>query len=125
MKIPLFTFIYLILIGLIITLANQGLLSVQWLRQLPYGDKLGHFILIGGLSFLVNLSFKCPYWRWRGVLILKACVYVALLISLEEFSQYFIPQRSFDLGDLAANYAGILCFGYAAYFLQKHKYKHN
>ncbi len=115
MKFSVLTGIYLLVIIMIIVLANQGLLSVRWLQQLPYGDKIGHFFLIGGLSFLLNLSFHCSHWYWRGVPWLKSSVYLSLLISLEEGSQYFIPQRTFDLGDLAANYAGILLFSYLAW----------
>ena len=89
--------------------------SVRWLQQLPYGDKIGHFLLIGGLSFLLNPSFHCSHGCWRGVPWLKSSVYLSLLISLEEGNQYFIPQRSFDLGDLAANYAGILLCSYLAW----------
>ena len=33
---------------------------------------------------------------------------VAVVMTIEEISQIWIPSRTFDLGDLAANYVGIL-----------------
>jgi hypothetical protein len=39
---------------------------------------------------------------------------VAVLCTIEEFTQIRIPWRTFDYGDLAADYAGILFFGWLA-----------
>jgi VanZ family protein len=72
------------------------------------GDKAGHFFLIGSLAYLFNrarawraVTLGCWRVQWGGLIIL-------VLITLEECSQVWIPQRSFDLKDLLANYAGIL-----------------
>jgi VanZ family protein len=101
-----------LLILTIITLANFGMLSpvAHILHKIPYGDKIMHFLLIGGLAFMVNFSLKCAMWHIGGWSILKGSMIVAILITLEEISQYFLPNRSFDLIDLTANYAGIITF---------------
>lgn len=39
---------------------------------------------------------------------------LALLIGLEEFSQIFFPNRSFDLVDLAFSYLGVFFFSWLA-----------
>jgi VanZ family protein len=106
------TVLYVLLILIIIMLANFGMLSpiAHVLHKIPYGDKIMHFLLIGGLAFMVNFSLKCAMWRIGSWSILKGSVIVAVIITLEEMSQYFLPNRSFDLIDLAANYAGIIIF---------------
>ncbi|MCV6637545.1 VanZ family protein [Candidatus Albibeggiatoa sp. nov. NOAA] len=106
------TVLYGLLILTIIMLANFGMLSPisSQLHKIPYSDKIIHFLLIGGLAFMVNYSLKCSAWQLGGWPILKGSVFVAIFITLEEFSQYFQVNRSFDLIDLAANYAGILAF---------------
>lgn len=104
--------IYVALILVIITLANQGNLAVaQYLRLLPLGDKLGHFFLIGLLTLVLNLAVRCHAWI-RGLP--TASVVVAVLITAEEFSQLTQVTRSFDWGDMSANFAGILGFSWIA-----------
>jgi polysaccharide biosynthesis protein VpsQ len=111
------TILYLILILLIIALANQGE-YIHILRSLvgsiPYGDKLGHFILMGFLSFFVNLSLNCQKIKVFQLSVLKGSVIVLLIVTFEEFSQIFIDNRSYDLLDLTFDYLGIWVFGQLA-----------
>ncbi len=104
------------MVVLIIALANKNLLPsfIGQLWTLPYGDKVGHFMLIGGVGFLVNLCLECKTWSLGRLNVLRGSAIVGVLITGEEFSQIFVPHRTFDLGDLACNYAGILCFGWLA-----------
>jgi polysaccharide biosynthesis protein VpsQ len=67
-------------------------------------DKLGHFLGLGVLSFFAVSFFGRLRWR-RTVLIIAAAS------VLEELSQGLLPARTFDLGDMAANLAGIGLFG--------------
>ncbi|WP_353572316.1 hypothetical protein [Candidatus Albibeggiatoa sp. nov. BB20] len=108
------TVLYVLLIFIIIMLANFGMLPPisLLLLKLPYSDKILHFLLIGGLAFMVNYSLKCSAWHIGNWPILKGSVFVAIVITLEECSQYFQVNRSFDLIDLAANYAGIIAFSF-------------
>jgi len=84
---------------------------VQWLHAVPAADKLGHFVLLGTMSLLVNLSMDLKRWRIGGRELLAGSIIVAILATAEEFTQRFIPTRSFSLLDLAANYLGIFVFG--------------
>ncbi len=99
-----------VLIGIIVG-ANTGYLPVsRWLHHIPWGDKLGHFLLMGGLAFLLNLSFGLRRWRPYQLDLLLGSLLVALAATAEEISQYWLANRRFDPWDLAADLAGILCF---------------
>jgi len=39
-------------------------------------------------------------------------IIVLTFATLEEFSQYYIPSRTFDLGDLLADFVGVILFSY-------------
>jgi hypothetical protein len=100
-------------VALIITAADRGWMATWFYRinQFPFGDKAGHFVLIGGLAFLLNYALKHRPTPWRplGRRVLWGSLIVGVLITLEEISQIWIRSRTFSLGDLAANYAGIVC----------------
>ena len=83
--------------------------------KLPAGDKLGHFVLFGFLSFLVNLILRGAMTRLFRRPILKGSAVILALATLEECSQLFFQTRSFDLLDLAADGLGIWLFGRAAF----------
>ncbi len=58
------------------------------------------------LCVLSNLVLKCrPLSLQRGILL--GTVIVAIVVVGEEFSQIWIPDRSFDLLDLTADFVGI------------------
>ncbi len=44
---------------------------------------------------------------------------VAVIVLIEEISQIYLPQRSFDVLDLLADLAGIVIFSVFAYFRMK------
>ena len=93
---------------------NWGLEYFARVRQIPGGDKLAHFLLMGGMSLLVNLSLRAKQLRLPGGSILLGSLVLYLLVTIEEFTQMLLPSRSFDLTDLAANYLGIYLFGLLA-----------
>jgi hypothetical protein len=97
---------------LVIALADRGALRVGAIQDaVPFSDKLGHFLLMGMLAYLVNLSMGAATIRLGPVTVLRGSALVAVLVTLEEFSQHFFPHRTFSLLDLGADYAGIICFG--------------
>jgi polysaccharide biosynthesis protein VpsQ len=112
-RIKILAVIYILVLGGIVLLAD--LRDTQHLfrpiRQLPYGDKIGHFLLMGLFSFLLNLALKArtiPIWRINFLL---GTLIVLVVVTVEEFSQQFIRARTFDYTDLIADLAGILIFG--------------
>jgi polysaccharide biosynthesis protein VpsQ len=105
---------FAICIGLVVVVADVGLGGGLFarLRHIPGGDKTGHFVLMGTLSFLVNMSLGAA--RLGSTRLLTGSVAVAAVVTLEEFSQLALAARGFSLLDLAANYAGIVCGGWLA-----------
>ncbi len=100
----------------IIVLADEGRLGFLYaLYDFPYGDKVGHFILFGLLSLLINLSvFEARPNADKKRLAVIVGLILAFLIGLEELSQIWFPTRSFDLLDLAASYLGVAFFAWLA-----------
>jgi VanZ family protein len=100
----------------IIVLADLGLLEILgFVNRIPHGDKVGHFLLYGILTLLIDLalirSLPSPS---RHLLVFRVALILALLIGLEEFSQQFFAKRTFDLVDLAFSYLGVIIFSWVA-----------
>jgi VanZ family protein len=70
-------------------------------------DKVGHLFAFGGLSFFAVGFFGRARWK-------VTVLVIAALSALEEASQRYLPARTFDLGDLAANLIGIAVLGLLA-----------
>ena len=102
---------------MIIFLADAGMLA-RYLGPLygfPYGDKVGHFILYGILTLLIDLTLlrSLPNQSRKRVAVMIGSVLV-LLIGLEELSQQYFSSRTFSLSDLAASYLGVVFFSWVA-----------
>ncbi|RLD66726.1 MAG: hypothetical protein DRI84_04145 [Bacteroidetes bacterium] len=105
--------IYLAIILFTIAVVDSGITVHfrQWLRiQIPNLDKLGHFLGMGILVFLLLNAFAKEKPKTRIILII---LFTISLATMEEFSQKLLQYRSFQLWDLAANYLGILSFSIA------------
>lgn len=105
--------LWVLMCGLIIYLADRGLLRLiyRFIGAYPGSDKIGHFILIGASAGLLNLALGRRTVRFFGRGWLLGSVSLVIFCTLEEISQHGLPARSFDLLDLAGDYAGIFCFG--------------
>ena len=105
----------------IILLADIGCMPpfLASLYSFPYGDVLGHFLLVGALAFLVNLGLSNKTVILRSKKILLGSLLLAVLMTLEELAQLFFPARTFSLLDLAASYLGILIFSWLAMKVKK------
>ena len=95
----------------LIVVADRGGAGHLWdfVGKLPCGDKLGHLVLVGTLSLLLNLLLegrRAPGHRPR---LLPGSAFLLVVMLLEEGSQAFIPHRSCDPLDGLANVIGILC----------------
>ena len=107
---------FFVFLAIIVVLADQERLPpvLQVYKIIPLGDKLGHFLLMGVFSLFTNLAFNVSRLQMGKFQVLKGSLLVAVVVTVEEFSQLFLAHRSFSLSDLAADYAGIFCFGYLA-----------
>ena len=121
MKLKWLAIVYALFLALLVFLADhkQYRFLFRFVRQTPYADKVGHFVLMGLFSFLVNLALSSKRIRIGPLKVLLGSLLVALVVTLEEVSQIFLRYRSFDLVDLAFDYAGILLFGLLASYLTR------
>ena len=77
----------------------------------PFKDKGVHFVLMCGLSYLLNGSLLRKKISFFKNTILLGSLLLAVFMTLEESSQAFIPARNFEIMDLLCNYAGIYAGG--------------
>ncbi len=94
----------------IIYLANTGRSSVFFdlVKALPYGDKIGHFVLFGTLTLLASLALKAKHFFIANKVRLYWGAIAVFAFALgEEISQAFVATRTFDLIDLSADVLGI------------------
>lgn len=82
---------------------------------IPYGDKLGHFVLFGFLAFLVNLA--TGFWHFRSRKFPQISIYLQLgsiaVLSFalaEELSQAYFPARTLDAFDALCDILGVGLF---------------
>ncbi len=124
-------FVVFIFVIAVIALIDSGSLphSIRAICDFPNGNKVEHFILFGLLEFFITRAFlsSIPSRRFdtvserrtvsataRGWVTLLIDLILALFIGLEEFSQKFFANRTFDLIDLFASYAGLFVGGWMA-----------
>ena len=108
------TIFFTLFIILVIVFADLGLLGILgFINRIPYGDKIGHFILYGVLTLLLDLTFiqTQPHHLPRRV-VLRVGFILSLLIGLEELSQQYFSNRTFSVLDLAFSYLGVAFFSW-------------
>ena len=113
MRIKILTIVYIFILAGIVVLADMKgtRYLLDFVRFVPYGDKVGHFFLMGTFSLMLNLALSARTFRLRQINILLGSLIVLVVVTIEEFSQIFVRGRSFDLGDLVVDFAGIFIFG--------------
>ena len=112
------TLLFSLLILAIVIGANAGQFPdfLMPLYDFPGGDKVGHFILFGILSFLLNKSALALFPNQNpGRIVLTVSLLLSVLIGLEEWSQSLFPSRTMSINDLIASYAGVIGFALLAY----------
>ncbi|HZJ21933.1 MAG TPA: VanZ family protein [Anaerolineales bacterium] len=115
------TILFALFIILIIILADNGQLGIlKAVNQIPYGDKVGHFILYGILTLLIDLTlFRSLPLQSPGRVTLISGLMLALLIGIEELSQQFFASRTVSFQDLFAGYLGVIFFSWLALRINK------
>lgn len=111
------TLLFALFILAVILLADTGKLPgfLQFVHSVPYGDKAGHFLLVGILCFLMSRTAirSFPQRRPKQVAAL-VCLGLAIVFGLEEASQILILERNASLFDWLADVMGIVVFGWLA-----------
>lgn len=108
--------IYIVFLASIIALSDikETQYLFKTIRRIPFADKFGHLILMGLFALVLNvlLNFR-QIQVWKSYSFLGSLI-VLVLITIEEVSQIFVPNRDFDLMDLLTNYLGVFLFGILA-----------
>ena len=104
---------YVAVLGLVIWCADHAETQFvfAWLQRLPLGDKLGHFLIFGGLAVTANYTLHQRTFLMGGRPYLTGSALAFCFAACEECSQLFIPGRTFDFGDLLADAVGIWLLG--------------
>ena len=102
---PLGFFIFISLIIFIADNANYNF-ALRWVGSIPYGDKIAHATLYGVMAMLLNYGLS--YRKIKGIQL--GAVLVLTFAIIEEFSQMYIPSRTFDLYDILADIVGVILF---------------
>ena len=105
-------------IGIILLISISAYLKIipNEIKQFPHYDTILHFLLIGFSAFLGHLAFNK---RKVKIKILNFSlpltpIIISFFVLIEECLQFFSPNRSFDLVDLAADFCGIVLFTWLA-----------
>jgi hypothetical protein len=114
---------FVVIIILIIAVADLGLGNIffSFIYRIPMADKIGHFVLMGILSFLVNYFLKVRKITILTRKMLLGSLLVLVVVTIEELSQILLQYRSFSIMDLLCDYGGILLAGRLAVFFIKRR----
>ena len=118
--IRLLTVLYASAIAFIVWCASAGWYrpTFAWVQTYA-SDKWLHFVLVGTMALLLNLSLNLASVSRRTSWLLWGTFAMLLLATLEELSQQWVSNRTFDLSDLASNYLGILIIGHLPWLFPK------
>jgi VanZ family protein len=103
--------VWLILCTILFTLPASAFPSEKWYTNIPMFDKWVHIGLISILSFLfcwgIYKGKNNPEKNQRNF-ILTGIICLGYGLMIEFIQRYFIPNRSFDMGDVVADGVGAM-----------------
>ena len=105
----------------IVIAADKGQLPsfITALYAFPNGDKVGHFVLFGILSFLLNMRLPLAPASRPWLSLAAGSLVLAIAVAAEEASQSLFRTRSASWADLASSCAGIICFASLAWAVRR------
>jgi hypothetical protein len=92
--------------GLATVMALAYLDKIQF--DFPGMDKIGHFMMIGGASYLAHKALNRKKILKNRIAL--GPLLVLVFFGIEEYVQQFSPVRSFSISDLGADALGVLFF---------------
>jgi VanZ family protein len=106
------TLLFFLFICWSITLANSGSKSIfiDIIKQVPYGDKLGHVLLYGVLTAFMITALKLKILLLFNWPVQLGSVLVLTFAFIEEATQLFLINRTFDIYDLYSDVVGVFLF---------------
>jgi len=107
---PLGFFIFILFIIFLADTADHNF-AFRLIGHIPYGDKVMHGVLYGTMALFLNYGLKFKNYKFIFNLQWGAMA-VLLFATIEEITQYWLPSRTFDLGDLLADVIGVILFSF-------------
>ena len=107
---PLGFFIFILFIIFLADTADHNF-AFRLIGHIPYGDKVMHGVLYGTMALFLNYGLKFKNYKFIFNLQWGAMA-VLLFATIEEITQYWLPSRTFDLGDLLADFIGVILFSF-------------
>ena len=101
--------LYTLLISLIITIAYNGSIP-HIVGYIPLYDKIGHFFLVGFLSYLLDKVLNNKKSEVFKIAVPLGPLLVFSFFTIDEFFQLMSSVRTFDFFDLLSNAFGIIIF---------------
>ena len=88
-----------------LTFTLTSIPSPEFSSLFPWSDKVAHFGFYGVMGFLFVL-WRREVGTGAAEAVLWAAIFAALIGAVDEFHQQWIPGRSMELLDWAADFAG-------------------
>jgi polysaccharide biosynthesis protein VpsQ len=103
-------------LGILLSISMSAYLRVipTEISQFPHYDTGLHFILLGIAAYLSHLALNKRQIRFLKISLPLAPLIVFLFCIIDEIIQIFVPYRSADWVDLAADLCGIIIFTFLA-----------
>lgn len=98
------------IVAFLVFMPGSDVPKVGWLN-IPYFDKIAHAGLFGGLTLLFCLPYFKAHFSFQQKLNYFIRVSLASIVwglGVEFIQKFYVPGRSFDLVDWAADTAGVL-----------------
>ncbi|OUL35205.1 VanZ family protein [Nostoc sp. T09] len=109
-------FAFWLYFGILMSISLSAYLKIipTELSEFPHYDTILHFLLLGIAAFLSHLAFNKRKIQILNISLPLAPMIVIFFCVVDEVIQFFVPYRSFDLVDLAADLCGIVLFTWLA-----------
>jgi VanZ family protein len=111
MKITLYVYVFILAVIIFLADWNGTAYLLDLVMYVPFGDKIGHFLLAGIFSFLLNMVLGARKVSLGRIEYLTGSLIVLTIVTIEEISQIFVGGRTFDWSDLFFDYLGVYLFG--------------
>ena len=108
--IPSLLFFAFICFIIVMADTNHKLGLMKIIEGVPFGDKVGHFMLFGFLAGLINVALRFRRLKIRSFDINMAGVLVLCFAIAEEFTQLAFANRTFELADMLSDVLGVWGF---------------
>ena len=119
--------ILLTFMGWIYIDANTGDYNtmLKMARSVPYGDKMGHFLLYGALTLILNFTLAMRQIKIGGHELLLGSVIILVVTLIDEFTQILQESRSFEWLDMSSNLLGIIFFSHLSLIIARQSWVMN